>query len=480
MAGEDTAKRLVESPFDEASVISIHGFGDFCSTAWGRGGADGIESHGRIYFPHSLGMFYQALTQYLGFPNYGDEYKVMGLAPFGQPAYVEELRKVLRIRVDGSFELGARFFRHHTNATTQHTDDGAPCFGRLFSNQLIALLGPARKPGALLQRRHLDVARSVQRLYEEALFSLLSAVYAEHQCDALALAGGCAMNSVANGKITKFTQFQNLYVPASSGDAGGALGAALHVASRHGELRSRGRQSAKLARWDGEHVGQHIMSHANLGPSSTDQEIDELVERSMKQLEQASCAVDRISDERRLCEVVAERIVEGDIVGWFQGRMEWGPRALGNRSIVCDPRDERMRDRLNRKIKRREDFRPFAPAILREHVAEWFEDDRDVPYMTEVYQIRAAKRTVIPAVVHVDGSGRLQTVSHATNPLFWQLIHCFHRLTGVPVLLNTSFNENEPIVCRPSEALDCFLRTKMDLLVVGRVLIRRKAKQEQA
>ncbi|MEM6499652.1 MAG: carbamoyltransferase C-terminal domain-containing protein, partial [Pseudomonadota bacterium] len=323
---------------------------------------------------------------------------------------------------------------------------------------------------------HKDLACSAQRVYEKALFNLLTSVHQKHGLHALSLAGGCAMNSVANGKVTRFTPYSKIYVQAASGDAGGALGAALHVAMHNCDLARPPREKITASTRIAQASRRKQMDHAYWGPYACSKEIEQVLDLSAEALLGASCGIEQVADERALCEYVASKIAAGDVVGWFQGRMEWGPRALGNRSILCDPRDPEMTTRLNSKIKRRESFRPFAPAVLREHVADWFEDEGDVPFMSQVYPVRENKRDLIPAVTHVDGSARLQTVHRKSNPRFWQLIECFHVLTGVPMLLNTSFNENEPIVCRPKEALDCFLRTQMDLLVIENTMMRRQKK----
>jgi len=437
------------SPFDSASVVSVDGFGDFASAAWGFGQGHEISIEERVYFPHSLGIFYQALTQYLGFPHYGDEYKVMGLAPYGEPMYLDALRRVLELKPDGGFRLNLDYFRHHREKIDYEWDNGLPVVGVLFSPALERLLGPARKTNEPLEQRHKDIARSVQALYEEAFFHLLNALHKRHQQDAIAIAGGCGMNSVANGKITQHTPFKQVYVQSAAGDAGGAIGAALTVWHQQGGER------------------MPAMEHAYWGPGFSDTAISTLLERHNQALQSQGCVLEKIEDEAALCQRTAAAIAEGQVVGWFQGRMEWGPRALGNRSIVCDPRRADMKDILNRKIKRRESFRPFAPSILREAVPDWFELDGEVPFMMQVYPIRPKKQQIIPAVTHVDGSGRLQTVYRHTNPRYYRLIEAFCALTGVPMVLNTSFNENEPVVCQPQEALDCFLRTQMDVLVLG-------------
>jgi carbamoyltransferase len=444
------------SPFEQAVVVSVDGFGDFASAAWGVGQGRHIDIAGRVHFPHSLGIFYEALTHYLGFPYYGDEYKVMGLAPYGKLTYLDEMRRIVRLMPDGTFRLDLDYFRHHTEEMPYQWENAAPQAGDLFSPALEELLGPRRQPEDLLEERHRDIARSVQAMYEEAFFHLLGPLQQRFASTDIALAGGCAMNSVANGKIRRRTPFRRVYVQSAAGDAGGAIGAAYVVWHRLGGARS------------------FVMDHAFWGPEFASAEIMRLLAERREEIARSGCMVEEIRDERELCRRAAEAIAEGAVIGWFQGRMEWGPRALGNRSILCDPRRADMKAVLNAKIKRRESFRPFAPSVLAESVGEWFEEDDAVPFMMQVFQIREEKRARIPAVTHVDGSGRLQTVYRHTNPRYYHLIDSFRDLTGVPMVLNTSFNENEPVVCRPEEALDCFLRTKMDALVIGDVVMLRR------
>ena len=443
------ASAFYGSRFEEAIALSVDGFGDFASACWGVGRGATLRVDDRVHFPHSLGLFYQAMTQYLGFPHYGDEYKVMGLAPYGAPNHVAKLRELVRLLDDGRFELDLRFFRHASEQVEFTFAEGAPRFGPLFSSAVEDLLGPARREGEELTQAHRDMAHSVQAVYEEAFFNLVRGVHRRYGLDALALAGGCGQNSVANGKVYRHTPVKRLYVQAAAGDAGGALGAALVACARH----SPGRRPQP-------------MDHAYWGPHFDAAACRAAID-AVAELRAGGFRVEHEADEARLCERVARLIAEGNVVGWFQGRMEWGPRALGNRSILGDPRRGDMKELLNLKIKRRESFRPFAPSILREAVPEWFEVDDDVPFMTHVYPIRAEKRASIPAVTHVDGSGRLQTVSAEGNARYHRLIGAFRDLTGVPMLLNTSFNESEPVVCKPAEALDCFLRTRMDCLVLG-------------
>lgn len=459
------------SPFDEAVAVSVDGFGDFSSAAWGVGRGTDIRVEGRVHFPHSLGIFYQALTQFLGFPHYGDEYKVMGLAPYGEPKYLEQMRQIVLLQPDGSFRLDLDYFRHHREKIAYEWENGIPAFGELFSPALAGLLGPARRKDDPLEQKHKDLARSVQAMYEDAFFHLLNTLHAKHKLDAVTVAGGCGMNSVANGKIALKTPFKQVYVQSAAGDAGGAIGAAYSVwFGKCAPLPPGERGSG-----EGETPARFHMDHAYWGPHFSDAVIGELLSGKSADLKAQGCTVEHIDDEGELCRRTAAAIADGEVIGWFQGRLEWGPRALGNRSILGDPRRADMKDILNLKIKRRESFRPFAPSVLREAVAEWFEQDAEVPFMMQVFQIREAQRPRIPAVTHVDGSGRLQTVSAATSPRYHRLISAFREQTGVPMVLNTSFNENEPVVCRPEEALDCFLRTKMDVLVLGDWMVKREA-----
>ena len=443
-------------PFEQAAVASIDGFGDFSSAAWGTAAGNEITTHGRVHFPHSLGTFYQALTQYLGFPHYGDEYKVMGLAPYGRASFLDAMRNIVHLVSDGGFKLDLEFFRHHREDDVAYQwTEGSPEFRDLFSSALERLLGPRRLPTEPLEDRHRDIAQSVQAMYEEAFFHLLRILQERSGLTDLALAGGCAMNSVANGKVRRMTPFRRVYVQAAAGDAGGAIGSAFVVWHQLGGKRT------------------FVMDHAYWGPAFDADEIAALLASYHSEIAKAGCSIEEISDDAELCRRTAEAIADGKVVGWFQGRMEWGPRALGNRSILCDPRRPDMKALLNAKIKRRESFRPFAPSVLEEAVSEWFEEDDAVPFMMQVFQIREEKRALIPAVTHVDGSGRLQTVLAHTNPRYHRLIENFRSLTKIPMVLNTSFNENEPVVCKPQEALDCFLRTKMDLLVIGNTVISR-------
>jgi carbamoyltransferase len=461
------ASAFLVSDFQDAACLSVDGFGDFASTAMGFGQGSEVRIDNRVYFPHSLGIFYSAMTQFIGFPHFGDKYKAMGLAPYGQPKYLEPMREIVRVQTDGTFRLNLKYFRHHTDNVSYSWNNCAPEVGTLYTKRLIDLLGPARCERDPLEHRHQDLACSAQAIYEEAFFALLNALHARNPCPNLALSGGCAMNSVANGKVYLRTPFRKMYLPAAAGDAGGAIGAAAYVQSELASDRQRAPSNVR---------SRFALDHAYSGPQFSKDEIRRLIESRKDEIRRQGCQISEVKNQKELCESTARMIAHGKVVGWFQGRMEWGPRALGNRSILCDPRRADMKEILNARIKRRESFRPFAPSILREAVAEWFEQDDDVPFMMEVFQIRSEKRPLIPAVVHVDGSGRLHTVHRETNPLFHELISCFCALTSIPVVLNTSFNENEPVVCRPEEALDCFLRTKMDVLVLGAFVVERNAR----
>ncbi len=449
------ASAFYASPFDESIVLSVDGFGDFSSAAWAIGSADQLDVQNRVYFPHSLGIFYQALTQFLGFHHYGDEYKIMGLAPYGSNRYAKAMDEILLHKSAGLFALDTQYFTHHRQPVAYQWDDGAPQVSTLFSAALTQLLGPARQADEPLEQRHKDLAHSVQNAYERAFFHLLNHAQRTTGLTSVSVAGGCGMNSVANGKIYSSTACKKSYIQAAAGDAGGAIGAAMLAGQRHG-LNPRS-----------------PMAHAYWGPSFNRHQIDSIVMSNKDTFIGNNCQINTTNKDDELYPEVIACLQEGGVVGWFQGAMEWGPRALGNRSILGDPRRTDMKDILNLKIKRRESFRPFAPAILREHVSDWFDMDDDVPFMMKVFPVKEDKRSLIPAVTHADGSGRLQTVTEAGNPRYYRLIKHFHEATEVPILLNTSFNENEPVVCQPQEAIDCFLRTDMDMLVLEHVVIRR-------
>jgi len=348
------------------------------------------------------------------------------------------------------------YFLHQVHGASMTFAAGEPHMGLVFSPEMERLLGPRRSPGEPLTHRHEQIAASLQQRYEEAFLHLLNHVYEQVKIPHLCLAGGCAMNSVANGKIFHRTPFQEVYIQAAAGDAGGAIGAAFYVWNQI--LR---------------HSRSFVLESAYWGPQFSEAELSEAINGRHDELVQSNCTIEKIEDKIALCRQTAQEIAAGKVVGWFQGRMEWGPRALGNRSILADPRKPEMKEVLNQRIKRRESFRPFAPSILLDAVDEYFEQNYPDPFMIKVYLIRPEKRALIPAVTHVDGTGRLQTVAEKDNPLYWRLIKEFEQITQIPILLNTSFNENEPIVCHPQEAIDCFLRTKMDVLALGPYLMKR-------
>lgn len=450
------ASAFFVSPFHEAAVCAVDGFGDFVSTSLAHGRGNQLDVIDRIFFPHSLGLLYLAITQYLGFRHYGDEFKVMGLSSYGDAAFADEIRKLVRLDSSGGFQLDLSYFLHATDGISMHWGEGAPEIGDVFSPRLESLLGPRRLPDDPIEPRHEAIAASLQVVFEESAFHVLRALHERVRLPRLCLAGGCAMNSVANGRITARTPFREVFIQPASGDDGTALGAAFHVWNE-----SMGRERG------------FVMTHANWGSEFSREDIATVIASYDDALEARHCRVCEFESEDARCAWAAAKLADAQVLGWFQGRMEWGARALGARCILADPRRSDMRDILNLRIKHREKFRPFAPSVLEEHIAEYFVDASPDPFMTRVFQVRPERRADIPAVTHVDGTGRLQSVNRATNPGFWRLIDTFRQLTGVPMLLNTSFNENEPIVHRPNEALDCFLRTRMDALVLGPFAIER-------
>jgi carbamoyltransferase len=444
------------SPFDEAAVCAIDGFGDFVSTSWGRVAGPRLSVSGHVFFPHSLGLLYLGVTQYLGFPNYGDEFKVMGLAPYGEPEYVQQIESLLRLEDHGRFELDLSYFRHWSEGVQMTWEDGEPTLGAVFTPKLESLLGPARRRDEPLEARHEAIAASLQAAFERAALHVLRHVQKSTGSTRLCFAGGCAMNSVANGKIREQTGFREVFIQPAAGDNGTALGAAFYACHQLGGRPRR-----------------FVMEHSYWGPSFDDGVIAAALDAQHAAIAELGCGRRAWDDEAELDRWTAAQIAGGRIVGWYQGRMEWGSRALGNRSIVADPRRADMREIINTRIKFRERFRPFAPSVLEEAVDDYFVGGVPDPFMLQVYPVRPDKRAVVPAITHVDGSGRLQTVSPRSNPRYYHLIKSFERLTGVPMVLNTSFNENEPIVLTPAQALDCFLRTHMDVIVMGHHVLER-------
>jgi carbamoyltransferase len=460
------ASAFYPSPFERAAVLTLDGVGEWTTTAVAVGEGGNLAIHKEIHFPHSLGLLYSAFTYYTGFKVNSGEYKLMGLAPYGEPRYVQHIRdNLIDLKPDGSFRLNLDYFNYCTGLTMTNER-----FHALFG-------GPPRDPESLLTQNDMDLAASIQMVLEEVVLRLTRSLAAETGMENLCLAGGVALNCVANGKVLRDAKFRNIWIQPAAGDAGGALGAALAAYYIYA-----GKPRSVPNVLDG-------MSGAYLGPAFSQDEIDARLDKAGARF----TALDRDS----MLQTCAQALADGDAVGWFQGRMEFGPRALGNRSIIADPRNTAMQKNLNLKVKYRESFRPFAPSVLRDHVTEWFELDVDSPYMLLVADIAekhkrpmtAAEddlfgidklnvaRSTVPAITHVDYSARVQTVHRETNPLYYELINRFNALTGCPVLVNTSFNvRSEPIVCTPEDAFRCFMGTELDMLVVGNAVLR---KQEQ-
>ncbi|MDQ2744841.1 MAG: carbamoyltransferase [Chloroflexota bacterium] len=440
------ASAFFVSPFDDAAIFSVDGMGDFVSTMWGTGQGNKLTVIDEINFPHSLGLFYTAVSQWLGFPKYGDEGKVMGLAPLGNPNHLDKMGKLVRQQRDGTFELNLDYFVHHAEGATMTWDEDEPKLGTIFSDEFVKLFGEPRCPRGEITTFHQDVAASLQVMLEQTEFALVRKLQRETGKTALCMAGGVALNSAFNGKILPCTDFKDIYIQPAAGDAGTSLGVCYYIYH----------QILDMPR-------TYIMNDAYTGPRYSD-------DRIRRALDRAGLSYQYL-DEDSLVNRAAEIVAEGNVLGWFQGRMEWGPRALGNRSIIADPRRADMKDILNARIKHREPFRPFAPSVMLEHVAEYFDQRYPDPFMIKVYNVLPEKQAKIPAVTHVDGTGRLQTVEREHAPLYWKLINAFRNQTGIPVILNTSFNENEPIVCTPGEAISVFQRTRMDALAVGNYLV---------
>jgi carbamoyltransferase len=442
------ASAFFASPYDEAALLSIDGSGDFTSTMIGIGKGNTIEVIDSIDFPVSVGTFYTSFTQFLGFPHYGDEYKVMGLAPYGEPKYVDKIRDVIHFLPNGLFTWNQKYFKSAKDVVVTYGDDHIPFVGNLFTPYFEEKFGKARRKEDELTQYHKDIAASVQRFTEELIFHIVNHLQKRTGLKNLCIAGGVAQNSVANGKILANSGFRNLYIPSAGHDAGISMGSALYV---YNQVLKQPRAEAIFS--------------AYTGAKFSNDEVEVF-------LKSRNIEYKKLNDTE-LYEYVSDRLINAGVVGWFQGRAEFGPRALGARSILADPRRTDAKDLLNAKIKRRESFRPFAPSILKEYVAEYFEYTEEVPFMEKVFPIKKEKHAAIPAVTHVDGTGRLQSVDKTVSPKYYGLIDAFRRKTGVPILLNTSFNENEPIVNTPAEALDCFLRTKMDMLVLENCVIER-------
>ena len=437
-----TASAYFASAWDKSAGITVDGSGDFVSCMFSSCDGDEIKVLKRVFLPHSLGTLYTSVCQFIGYPKYGDEGKVMGLAPLGTDIYADFFDKMLKPKGD-TFELNpAYFLPFGANQGMEINDSGEMMVHRLYSDLFVRELGAPRKAHAEITQRDMDVAFGVQRIFEKYYLALLNSLHKLVPTNRVSMAGGCALNSVANGKALLETPFTEHSIQPAAGDDGLALGAALYVSN---VLLKENK------RW--------VMKDSYLGNDFSDAAIK-------AELDRYGVTYCEFSREE-LLEATTDEIKNGNVIGWFQGKMEWGPRALGNRSILAHPGFPDMKDILNARIKHREWFRPFAPSVLVERQADIFEQDYPSPFMLHVYKIRPEWRERLSAVNHVDNTGRLQTVARDENPLYYDLIKKFESKTGIPVILNTSFNENEPIVCQPSEAIKCFMRTKMDILAIG-------------
>lgn len=445
------------SPFNRSALVTIDGVGEWATTTTGVANKENLKIEKEIRFPHSLGLLYSSLTAYLGFRVNNDEYKVMGLAAYGNPKrYEPAFDKLIIVNKDGSYALDMSYFDY---AWTQ----------RMPSKKMALLFGHSiRKPESRIYQYHKDLAAGLQNKLELAIFNLLQSVYDKYRTKNLCLSGGVALNSVVNGKILSKTPFKNIYIPPDPGDAGGAMGAALYVSLNPKVIQKRKKRSAVKHKI----VAKRFTPY--LGPSYTKHQVEMILQKNKSRLRYKY-----YPDKRELLNKVSDLIIKKQVIGWFQGRMEWGPRALGSRSILADATDPKMRDVLNAKVKHREMFRPFAPVILEEHVKNFFRADRPLPkitkYMLMVYPFTKKGKKDIESVVHVNGTGRLQSVSKKDNPLYYSLIESYYEKTGIPVIVNTSFNiRGEPIVCSPQNAVDCFLGTDIDYLVIDRYLVSKK------
>ena len=436
------------SPFKESAILSIDGFGDFTSTMTAFGKENDIKVIKELNYPHSLGIFYTTVTQFLGFPNYGDEYKVMGLAAYGKPKYLKELENIINVDSKGLFNLNKIYFKHFKDGIAMDWDGGNSSIESLFTKQWEDTFGKCRNNNEEIEQWHKDLACSVQKHTEKIIFYILNVLYTTTKSDNLCITGGVAQNSVVNGKILENTPFKRLYVPSAGNDAGTSIGSALYL---YNQILGKKRLPEIKTSYFGYQANKEEIINA---------------------LNSQNLNYRTVNDDE-LFEIVSEKIISGGVVGWFQGRAEFGPRALGHRSIIVDPRRKDVKDLLNDKIKRRESFRPFAPSILEEKANDYFDIDYSSPHMLFVVKAKGNIKETLPAIVHVDNTCRVQTVSKESNEVYYSLIKKFEEITGCPVLLNTSFNENEPIVQTPEEAFACFERTKMDCLVLENWVIYR-------
>lgn len=442
------------SGFETSSVLSVDGFGDFVSTMWGHADKEKINIKKKIFFPHSLGIFYSAVTQHLGFPNYGDEYKLMGLSSYGKETQKDKIYKLFK-NTSHEFKLNLKYFNHTSSNFNFDFNEKKPVIGNLFNEKIIEILGRPRNSSDKISDYHIDIAKSTQCIYEEIFFKILNNLYEKTNNKNLCLSGGCAQNSVANGKIYSKTKFEKIYVSSSSGDSGGAIGAAVNfLAKKKIYLKKE--------------------NNSFYGPEFSEKEINKSILKNKDDLKDITKI--NFQSEEDLISYISKKILDKNIVGWFQKKMEWGPRALGNRSILANPAAINIKEIINSKIKRRESFRPFAPSVLQEHVEDWFNFSDESLFMSFVADVKKDKVKIIPSVVHTDGTGRLQTINKEVNLRFYNLIKKFYSISGIPMLLNTSFNENEPIVMTPDHAISCFIRTKMDILVLDNIVLDRNSR----
>jgi len=440
------ASAFYASGMEEAVGFSFDAAGDFSTTEIYLCNDKKNKLIGKVNFPHSLGIFYQAMTQFVGFKKYGEEFKFMGLAGYGKPKYVNEIRKLFQDDRKNLFSLNLKYFRHQEIGFSFNFGSAIPYYENLYSRELEDLLGPGLNNPELIGQREMDIAHSTQFVFEEVVFNILNKFYEKYNIKNLVLAGGCAFNSTLNGKIKNKTKFENIYIPSNCGDAGGALGAALD----------------SLFNYDNKNFKKNIMETTSLGPSYSNDEIFEKVVRHLNK----NINVKKIESDNELFNYLTDKLIDKKIMGWFQGRMEYGPRSLGNRAILADPRDSNMKNIINLKIKKRESFRPFAPSVLEEKVNEYFYCEHKIPFMNEVIKVNENMTKSVPSITHVDGTARVHTVSKKNNNRYYNLIETFYKKTNIPMLLNTSLNIKGPICEKPEDAVELFFKSEIDILVI--------------
>ena len=440
------ASAFYASGMEEALGLSFDAAGDFSTTETYLCNDKKNKLLDKVIFPHSLGIFYQAMTQFIGFKKYGEEFKFMGLAAYGKPKYVDEIRKLFKEDQNFLFSLDLKYFRHQKIGFSFNFDTPTPYFDNLYSRELENLLGPGLNNPELIGQREMDIAHSTQLVFEEIVINILNKLYEKYNIKNLVLAGGCAFNSSLNGKIIDKTKFENIYIPSNCGDAGGALGAAFDT----------------LFNYDNKNFKRNIMETTSLGPSYNNDEIFEKVVRHLNK----NINVRKIDSDNELFNYLSDKLIDQKVMGWFQGRMEYGPRSLGNRSILADPRNSDMKNIINLKIKNRESFRPFAPSILEEKVNQYFYCKHKIPFMNEVIKVKENMIKSVPAITHEDGTARVQTVSKKSNNRYYNLIETFYKKTSIPILLNTSLNIQGPICEKPEDAAELFFKSELDILVM--------------